>query len=337
VGGGIFGKPQIRIAILDSGIDPVNPDFAGLIDYSRSTSFCLYENDLIDQEFPGYPPWTDLSGHGTWVVSMAASKGTLVAGVTSRSTLMVVKRSGILACRGSSTFRAINCAANNGADVINMSFRLGVNSIPKAGQRGFLHYHTLAVRLALQKGVSAVVVAAGNDAIDLDHNGNGFQGFCDVPGVICVSATGPTDFGPAALGPWVNTDAPAFYTNFGASAIHVAAPGGNLSFDQSGNVVGIGVLFGACASTQRVFDAQGNIVPGVCPSGGYLFRDDLGTSGSAAHVSGLAALLVSRIGHGRPDQIRSVIFNSADDLGKPGFDPFYGHGRINVARALGIQ
>lgn len=333
---GYLGSPDVRIAILDTGLDPANPDFAGLIDYSRSTSFVPEENDLIAQEFPGYPPWTDLDGHGTWVASIAASNGTIIAGVTSRTTLMAVKRAGIVPFRGSSTFRSIAYAADNGADVINMSFRLN-NSDPKAGQKGFFHYYTLFVRYALQKGVSAVVVAAGNDAIDLDHNGNGFQGFCDVPGVFCVSATGPTDFGPAALGPWANTDAAAFYTNFGASAIHVAAPGGNLSFDQSGNLVGFGTLFGACASTDRRFDGQGNIVPGVCSSGGYPFTDNLGTSGSAAHVSGLAALLVSRMGHGNPAQVRSAILNSADDRGKPGVDPFYGRGRINVARALGIR
>ncbi len=27
---------------------------------------------------------------------------------------------------------------------------------------------------------------------------------------------------------------------------------------------------------------------------------------------------------------------SADDLGEPGTDPYYGKGRINVARALGV-
>jgi len=30
------------------------------------------------------------------------------------------------------------------------------------------------------------------------------------------------------------------------------------------------------------------------------------------------------------------ILQSVDDLGKPGTDPYYGKGRINVARALGI-
>ena len=62
----------------------------------------------------------------------------------------------------------------------------------------------------------------------------------------------------------------------------------------------------------------------------------IGTSWAAPHVAGLAALLVAQLGHGNPALIRARILQSADDLGEPGIDPYYGHGRINVARALGV-
>ena len=52
--------------------------------------------------------------------------------------------------------------------------------------------------------------------------------------------------------------------------------------------------------------------------------------------AGLAALLVSTGGHAKPNQIKNAIEKSADDLGQPGTDPFFGRGRINVARALGL-
>jgi subtilisin family serine protease len=61
-----------------------------------------------------------------------------------------------------------------------------------------------------------------------------------------------------------------------------------------------------------------------------------GTSFAAPHVAGLAALLVAQLGHGNPALIRARILESADDLGKPGTDPYYGKGRINVARAFGV-
>ena len=122
-----------------------------------------------------------------------------------------------------------------------------------------------------------------------------------------------------------------------SSAIAVAAPGGNLSFDPAGNVAGVGWIFGACASTDRTFDANGNVIPGFCTGNGLTVAFGAGTSSAAPHVTGLAALLVSQLGHGKHAQVRAAIQNSADDLGKPGMDPFYGHGRINVARALGVQ
>jgi len=55
---------------------------------------------------------------------------------------------------------------------------------------------------------------------------------------------------------------------------------------------------------------------------------------SAPHVTGTAALLVSILGR-NPGAIKSRIQNTADDLGAAGTDPFYGKGRLNVARAVG--
>lgn len=333
---GILGDPDVRIAIIDSGVDPTHPDLVGRIDTSHSVSFCPLEEPLVAQQFPGYPPWTDLLGHGTFVASIATSNGIFAAGVSSQTSIMALKSDGgIIRCHGSGVFRSIIYAANNGADVINMSISRN-QPFPKAGQKGRFHYEHLAIQYALVKGVSAVVVAAGNNSEDLDHHPNDFKIYCDVPGVICVSATGPTSAGPNYTGPFINVDSPSFYTNFGASAIDVAAPGGNLQFDQNGNLIGEGWIWGSCATTDREILPNGQVVPGFCTSNGILVGPWLGTSFAAPHVSGLAALIVSRIGRGKSAQVRAAIENSADDLGKPGTDPFYGRGRINIARALNV-
>ena len=331
---GLLGSPAVRLAVIDFGIDPAAPDLAPLIDATRSTSFCPSENAAIAQFFPGYPTWSDLEGHGSWVASIAASRGTLVAGVTSRTSLMAVKALSQSGCPFSSLFRAIAYAADNGADVINMSIGL-VSLLPKSGTQGFAHFFHLSVQYALVKGVSAVVVAAGNDGFDLDHDGSAFDVFCDVPGVICVSATGPTSAGPNDLGPFIDIDAPAFYTQFGASAINVAAPGGNASFDAAGHLLGISRIYGVCASTTLAF-VKGAFVPTPCTGRTDFALGQLGTSAASPHAAGLAALLVSQLGHGHQAQVRSAMLNSADDLGKPGHDPFYGQGRINVAKAVGL-
>jgi subtilisin family serine protease len=333
---GFLGSPDVRIAIIDSGIDPTHRDVGGLIDWTRSTSYCPGDDALVAQIFPGYPAWTDLNGHGTFVASVAASQANLTAGVTSRSTLMAVKALGH-GCFGSAVLRGIAYSANHGADVINMSLAVGFFPFPKPGQKGYFHYYHLFTQYALVKGVSAVVVAAGNSSVDLDHDRSGFQGYCDVPGVICVSATGATDSGPNFLGPFLDVDAPAFYTNYGASAIDVAAPGGNASFDSAGNLLGLGFVWGACATTAGEFDQNGNFVLSECAGPGNWFAGSLGTSNASPQVAGLAALLVSQLGHGKSAQVQAAIETSADDLGKPGVDPFYGKGRINVARALGLD
>jgi thermitase len=62
----------------------------------------------------------------------------------------------------------------------------------------------------------------------------------------------------------------------------------------------------------------------------YIFAD--GTSASAPHVAGLAALLATQ--GMMPDAIMTRIRSTADVIGN---QSKYGDGRINVARALGVQ
>jgi hypothetical protein len=64
------------------------------------------------------------------------------------------------------------------------------------------------------------------------------------------------------------------------------------------------------------------------------FSDTQGTSFAKPHVSGLAALLMWTFPDLSPEDAVKIIFETADDLGAPGTDSVYGHGLINVQKAL---
>jgi len=59
-----------------------------------------------------------------------------------------------------------------------------------------------------------------------------------------------------------------------------------------------------------------------------------GTSMSTPHVSGVAALIWSQFPNMTRDWVRAQLRFTAEDLGDPGFDYYYGYGRINARRAV---
>lgn len=70
----------------------------------------------------------------------------------------------------------------------------------------------------------------------------------------------------------------------------------------------------------------------------YLNYDYMsGTSMASPMVAGLAALILSKNHNLTPDQVENIIKQSADDLGTPGFDNYFGYGRINAYKALAFN
>lgn len=65
---------------------------------------------------------------------------------------------------------------------------------------------------------------------------------------------------------------------------------------------------------------------------GYTFMS--GTSMAAPFVAGLAALLLSHTPDLKPQEVRSLIEDTAEPLGAESFSPDYGYGRVNVGQAL---
>jgi subtilisin family serine protease len=58
---------------------------------------------------------------------------------------------------------------------------------------------------------------------------------------------------------------------------------------------------------------------------------------AAPAAAGVAALIIDANNREMsPAQVKTALQQSADDLGKPGNDEFYGHGWVNAARAVGL-
>lgn len=153
------------IAVIDSGIDFGHPDFmnagasstnsinGGQINWALSKRFTLGGLDLVGDA-------SDENGHGTHVAGTAIAAGNNggfnnhgIIGMGYNSTGMILR---VIDANGSGSdadaAAAIYYAADNGADIINLS--LGTTSFSSALQD--------AVTYAFQKGCT--VVAAGNEA-----------------------------------------------------------------------------------------------------------------------------------------------------------------------------
>ncbi|MDP9402334.1 MAG: S8 family serine peptidase [Actinomycetota bacterium] len=287
---------------------------AGVVIAIVDSGVDLDHPDLAPKLVPGFDFVSDdttpqdLTGHGTHIAGIAAAatdNGAGVAGVAPDARIMPVR---VLDRRESGTAstiaKGVNFAVDRGAKIVNLSVA-GRNISTTV-----LEPLRAAVARANDAGV-LVVAAAGNDAGDELPSP-----ICDepasFPGVVCVAATD-------------RREERAPYSNLPnkPDLIALSAPGGS------------GLR--TCGENILSTVLRGSSVDGGGCGYGADYDHQVGTSQSAAFVSGVAALLMAR-GAGRDDVLRALATTSRQPgSGQRGVSTSaYGYGIVDAPAALGV-
>ena len=316
-----------RVAVIDSGVLETQPDLAGPLNLDLPRNFTADGGDHN-------PVGGD--DHGTHVAGIVAADnggGVGVNGTAPKTDLVDCRVfSGPTASFGD-ILAAVVYSANIDADVANLS--LGAYPIPRQAQGQFYGKVLNSAMTYANKEGTLLVIAAGNDSADLQHDKN----FISLPNegaqAVSVASTGPIGYGWDADGDGETSDlvappeSPAFYTNYGTNAITIAAPGGDADL----GAIGTGVPWFNDLVFNTVFsyvDTDGDDEPDTQVPG-YGWK--AGTSMAAPNVAGAAALVKSENPNYNANQVESALKKAAevpDEYGKE----FYGAGYLNILDAL---
>ena len=356
------GRKRVLVGIIDTGIDGSHPDIAPNFDAGLSRNFtvdipaidgpCAAEADHSCTD----PANVDEDGHGTHVAGTigAAINGLGIAGVAPDVTLVNLRAgqdSGFFFLQP--TLDALTYAADNGIDVVNMSFftdpwlyncrnNPGDSPAERAEQALVIDATQRAVDYARSRGVT-LVSALGNEGTDMGNplvdpfspdfplGGSRVRSVdntclnvpAETDGVISVSSVGPSG-------------AKSDFSNYGVEQTDVSAPGGFTTdfpgtpqFNRVENTV-------LSAYPESVGRANGEIGADGVPTTNAVVRDcqggvcayyryEEGTSMAAPHAAGVAALIVSEFGSRRhhggitmdPAKVERILEESATDVACP--------------------
>jgi subtilisin family serine protease len=319
----------IRIAVLDSGVDPNHPDIA------PNLALNLSEVDTTAVPSPcddGTPQ--DQQGHGTFTASLATAAigGGELIGVAPQATLLNIKVLERLPASTGATLTAqceagqasgllswvllgLQDAVAHHANIVSLSLGTLVDTATGDGA-GWQTQFNAATYTAAQSG-TVIVAALGNDDLDLSETT-----LIELPAqsrsvLPVVASTNPAcaeDLSANATclpGPITR----ASYSNHGITGA-IAAPGG--SYPQGSTTTGVtGFVRGACSSglsgTSDGLPANGQSF-GCFGLGHATYAQAIGTSASAPLVAGAAAILAAAHPNWTSTQIVQALRISASTL-----------------------
>jgi subtilisin family serine protease len=353
---------SVLVGELDSGVDITHPDLAGQVNTAASVS-CL---GGVPNTSPAI--WAnDILGHGTFTSGtiVAPQNGVGTVGVAPGAKIGMVKVAvddvndpnfGLVF--PDAVVCGIDWGIAHGFDLLNASLTIDPFTAPfddifcsnEPDRAAIVQIVRTAILKAAAKNLT-VVAASGNFFLDLANlpgSGNGVN--CKVlpvslPKVIGVSAVGVTQ-----LLSW--------YSDYGLGAVDVAGPGGDnfiadpLVTDTAASGQVLGPIPAASLFYQGAAGYDGQVqdcAKGTCVTYAYI----QGTSAAAPHVTGVAALVISKFGKQSPDQLLARLSLSAHALpcppspydpgatGQPAtckgptiYNSFYGAGEVDALAAL---
>jgi subtilisin family serine protease len=303
------GDPNIVVAVLDTGVDSNHPDLVNNL---------VPGYDFIDNDAKPDPSLDHKqNAHGTACAGLVGAQGNNgigVSGVTWNSKIMPIR---LLCMLSNGTWKfatqadiatAFRWAANSGADVLSNSWVWSTSETP-----------------IIYSGIIDVTKSGGM--------GRGGKG--------CIVLFGAgNDFGPItgypqkypeviAVGGTDHNDIKCDYSNYGPELDIVAPTAWQWTDEDWISSMGKGALW--------TTDISG--LAGWNPDFDPNFLDYTpmnGTSGSCPIAAGVAALILSVEPNLTGDEVRHVLERSANDLGAPGRDDYYGWGRVDARAAIDV-
>ncbi len=300
------GDPNIIIAVVDNGVDSNHPDLINNI----VPGYDFYDDDDIADPCLSNP----LDGHGTNCAGLIAAQGNNgigITGVTWNCKIMPIRILGenYDLSTDADIATAIRWAAENGADILNNSW--GIIFFP------LMLTHSALIDVTEPGGIGRdgkgciVLCAAGN------WEGGGYVLY---PAAYREAiAVGATDH-----------DDEIWYYSASGPELDVVAPSGGV---QRTDYFFLGKAF------QWTTDITG--IPGYSIENLDInildYSDSMGgTSGACSIAAGVAALILSVDPNLTNLEVRRILLESAVDLGEPGWDEYYGYGRVDAFAAVNI-
>ena len=302
-----YGSASVVIAIIDTGVDSSHPDLRQVAGWDYG------DNDSNPHDNSAQ------AGHGTACAGVAAAisnNGLGTAGIAGGVSIMPLK---VANSAGSMTFsavaNAILHAGDNGADIASLSLGAAISNDPTTSS---------AIAYSYGLGVTILAATANSNASSIDYPANHAQ----VMGVGAASPCGErkrSSSSSSEVNPGVFTD-PNGYTCDGERWW-----GSNYGTNTQDAAGAVDVIAPTILPTT---DIQGGA--GYDPSNYSLWFN--GTSCSTPYAAGVCALIVSANPSFTPDQVRTRLVSTCDDVtsveSAAGWDRYSGYGMVNAAAAV---